>query len=130
MLEALGRRGRYRAGQLAGVSREQLTRGFVKQPQTGDEASYEVSPELKQHVTFARLNLAQPPFPMKGPFDAVLCRNVMIYFDAPVRQGLVREMERLVRPGGLVMVGHSETLSGLETALQVVAPSVYRRSGG
>ena len=73
--------------------------------------------------------MTRPPFPMRGPFDAVLCRNVMIYFDAPIRQALVSEMERLVRPGGLVFVGHAETLSGLDTGLQVVAPSVYRRPG-
>ena len=83
--------------------------------------------ELRSHLTFARLNLAQPPYAMRGPFDAILCRNVMIYFDAPIRQGLVNEMERLVRPGGLVFVGHAETLSGLDTSLEVVVPSVYRK---
>ena len=127
----MAKRGQYRAPQLKAVKREALARHFVKLrgEGTGDDAVYEVSRELKAHLTFARLNLARPPYPMRGPFDAVLCRNVMIYFDAPVRQGVVTEMERLVRPGALVFVGHAETLSGLDTGLQVVAPSVYRRPG-
>jgi chemotaxis protein methyltransferase CheR len=126
----LARRGVYREQQLRAVRKDSLTRHFIKRPGSGgEETTYEVSPELKRHLTFARLNLAQPPFPMKGPFDAVLCRNVMIYFDNPVRQGLVVEIERLVRPGGLVFVGHAETLSGLKTGMQVVSPSVYRRPG-
>jgi len=127
----MAKRGQYRAQQLKTVPRDALARSFVKLQgdASGDDVVYEAGPELKSHLTFARLNLARPPFPMRGPFDAVLCRNVMIYFDAPVRQALVREMERLVRPGGLVFVGHAETLSGLDTGLQVIAPSVYRKPG-
>lgn len=128
---AMAKRGVYREQQLRTVRRESVARHFLKhRAEPGGEAEYEVRPELKQHLTFSRLNLAQPPFPMRGPFDAILCRNVMIYFDNPVRQALVNEMERLVRPGGLVFVGHAETLSGLKTGLQVVSPSVYRRPGG
>lgn len=128
---AMAKRGRYREQQLKTVRRDYLARHFTRVVDPGDdEAHYDVSPQLKQHLTFARLNLAQPPYPMRGPFDAVLCRNVMIYFDAPVRQALVSELERLVRPGGLVFVGHAETLSGLSTGLEVVVPSVYRKPGG
>ncbi len=129
---ALAKRGHYREQQLKTVRRDLVAKRFTKLrvEEAGDEQVYEVSSELKQHLAFARLNLAQPPFPMRGPFDVVLCRNVMIYFDAPIRQGVVREMERLVKPGGLVFVGHAETLSGLETSLEVIVPSVYRRPEG
>jgi chemotaxis protein methyltransferase CheR len=130
----LARRGRYREQQLKAVRRDSLAKHFtrVRDPNDDahDEPQYEVSASLKSHMTFGRLNLARPPYPMRGPFDAVLCRNVMIYFDAPIRQGLVNEMQRLVRPGGLIFVGHAETLSGLRTDLDVVVPSVYRRPGG
>ncbi|MDP1829172.1 MAG: CheR family methyltransferase [Archangium sp.] len=125
----MAKRGQYRGQQLKSVRRDALARSFIKRSGEGDEAIYEAGAELKSHLTFSRLNLARPPFPMRGPFDAVLCRNVMIYFDAPIRQALVTEMERLVRPGGLVFVGHAETLSGLQTGLQVVSPSVYRKPG-
>jgi chemotaxis protein methyltransferase CheR len=88
---------------------------------------YEVSPRLRERVVFARLNLAAPPFPMAGPFDAILCRNVMIYFDPPVRQRLLDEIARLLRPGGLLMVGQAETLCGLRHPLDEVRPSIFRK---
>lgn len=89
------------------------------------EGGMRVRPTLRERVVFKRLNLALPPFPMHGPIDAVLCRNVMIYFDKAVRQRLVREIERLLAPGGLLLTGHAESLSGLATSLTVVRPSVY-----
>jgi chemotaxis protein methyltransferase CheR len=64
---------------------------------------------------------------MTGPLDAVFCRNVMIYFDRPMRASLVNEVERLVKPRGRFFIGHSETLNGIETVLEVERPSVYRR---
>lgn len=123
------RAGVYRPEHVKPVPRELLARYFEAGRGDDGEPRYAVTASLKQRVTFARLNLSQPPFPMRGPFDAIFCRNVMIYFDQPVRQALVSEMQRLVRPGGLVIVGHSETLSGLSTTLDVVAPSVYRHGG-
>jgi chemotaxis protein methyltransferase CheR len=77
-------------------------------------------------LRFRRLNLSTPPFPLRGPLDAVFCRNVMIYFDTPVRRALVDEFLRLLRPGGLLVVGKSESLIGLADGLDRVGPSVYR----
>jgi len=110
-----------------GLSLERLKRHFLKG--TGrNEGSIRVKPELAKMPQFRVFNLMSPQWSGLGEaFDIVFCRNVMIYFDNDVRQALVSEMERLVRPGGLVFVGHAETLSGLKTSLQVVTPSVYRR---
>jgi chemotaxis protein methyltransferase CheR len=91
----------------------------------GEEELFRVRAELRARVVFRRLNLAEPPFPMQGPLDAVLCRNVMIYFDLPVRQALVAEVDRLLRPGAPFIVGHSETLNGIRTRLEAERPSVY-----
>lgn len=88
-------------------------------------ALFEVRAELKAHLSFRRLNLSAPPFPMKGPLDAIFCRNVMFYFDPPVRRVLVQEAERLLKPGGALYIGHSETLSQLSSTLQPVRPSVF-----
>jgi chemotaxis protein methyltransferase CheR len=88
---------------------------------------YRVRPVLREIITFKRLNLSTPPFPMSGPLDIVFCRNVMIYFDNRVRQALVAEIERLLRSGGVLFIGHSETLTGLATGLRVVKPSVYQK---
>jgi chemotaxis protein methyltransferase CheR len=88
-----------------------------------------VKDRLKQRVVYRRLNLAGRPYPMSGPLDAIFCRNVMIYFDRPMRAGVVAEFERLLRPGGLLYVGHAETLNGLATRFRAERPSVYRLPG-
>ena len=92
---------------------------------TGARATYQVTKELQSLVVFKRLNLSEPPFPMKGPLDIVFCRNVMIYFDRDVRTRLVNEIYRLLRPGGFLFVGHTESLNGLSTPFTSVCPAVY-----
>jgi chemotaxis protein methyltransferase CheR len=108
------------------VPRAQRERWFTKTTERGARGPrWAVASALKQHVTFKRLNLATPPFPMKGPLDAVFCRNVMIYFDQPVRQQLIAGIERLLARDAILFIGHSETLSGLDTQLRALKPSVY-----
>ena len=94
-----------------------------------DEACCMVKPVLKNMVAFRRLNLSNPPFPMRGPLDIVFCRNVMIYFDNHVRQMLLTEIYRLLKPQGYLMVGHSESLIGLIKGFKTVQPSVYVKIG-
>jgi chemotaxis protein methyltransferase CheR len=89
--------------------------------------NYQVREDLRKWVVFKRFNLSAPPFPMQGPLDLVLCRNVMIYFDNQVRQGLLSEIHRLLKPKGYLLVGHAESLNGIKTDFQVMDPSVYRK---
>lgn len=91
----------------------------------GDGRSYRVTDAVRDLVTFRRLNLSEPPFPMQGPLDIVFCRNVMIYFDTAVRQRLISEIERLSRPDGVLFIGHTETLTGIATGFSSSRPSVY-----
>lgn len=93
------------------------------------EAVCLVNDEIKQLISFRRLNLSQTPFPMKGPMDVIFCRNVMIYFDNEVRQKLIDEAYRLLKPGGLLMIGHSESLSALKTKFKILHPAVYIKHG-
>lgn len=82
--------------------------------------------EVRSLVSFAQLNL-MGHWPMRGPFDVILCRNVMIYFDRETRQRLVERFAGLLRDGAHLMVGHSESLNGLAHRLAYVVPAVYRR---
>lgn len=103
-----------------------LAKYFTRQQERHvDEPHYAADESLRSLLTFARLNLATPPYPMKGPFDVILCRNVMIYFDNAVRSRLLAECERLLRPEGILIVGHAESLSGMLTGLHRLEPSVY-----
>lgn len=89
---------------------------------------YRVNNTLRSMVVFKRLNLSQPPFPMQGPMDAVFCRNVMIYFDNPVRKRLLDEIYRMLKPGGYLFVGHAESLTGMVSSFKTVVPSIYKKA--
>ncbi len=124
---AIASRGIYPESRLGPVPSVYRLRHFARLQGSQGEDLFQVRPELRARVVFRRLNLAGPPFPMQGPLDAVLCRNVMIYFDLPVRQEVVSEVERLLRPGAPFIIGHSETLNGLKTQMTSERPSVYRQ---
>jgi chemotaxis protein methyltransferase CheR len=123
-------RGTYGEEELEPVPKS-LRRQYLE-PAGADEGGprWTVTARLRERIVFHRLNLADRPYPMKGPLDAVFCRNVMIYFDRAMRAGLVGEVERLLRPGCHFFIGHSETLSGIESHLRSVRPSVYRLPAG
>lgn len=91
------------------------------------EGYYSVRDELRHLISFRRLNLMEP-FPLKGLFDFIFCRNVMIYFDKPTREDLVNRLGEQLAPGGYLFIGNAESLSGLRTKLQYVQPAVYQRS--
>jgi chemotaxis protein methyltransferase CheR len=120
------RSGVYGAEKMACVPRDLRARYF--QRDLKNPSLFRAGAELRKAVSCARLNLAEVPFPMSGPFDAVFCRNVMIYFDAEVRRRLLEQIHHLLRPGGYLFVGHSESLSGLTMGLKTVQASVYVKS--
>lgn len=117
--------GIYSKASMEKMPKRYITKYFTKKASPNGQISYHVKSELKQMVRFGKINLAKPPFPLKGPIDVVFCRNVMIYFDNQVRQGLLGDIKRILRPKGYLMVGHSESLSGMLSQLKVVEPSVY-----
>jgi chemotaxis protein methyltransferase CheR len=122
--------GRYTPERMEPVRQDLRTRYFTRRASEAEGEIWEAGPELKSCVAFRRLNLAEPPFPMQGPFDVVFCRNVLIYFDQPTRQRLITAIEGLMRPGGLLCIGHTETLSGIRTGFVLERPSVFRRQRG
>src|SRR5690606_31844282 len=95
---------------------------------SGDRESGKVlmADALRSLITFRQLNLMQP-WPVKGPFDAIFCRNVMIYFDANTKKTLVERFTQPVRPGGGPYLGHSEPLIGAHPGLELVGRTIYRR---
>ncbi|QDV71957.1 CheR family methyltransferase [Botrimarina mediterranea] len=116
--------GVYAQEQLRGLSPERLLRHFKP---AGDGGSYQVTRQLRDLVTHAELNLVHRPFPMKGRFDAIFCRNVLIYFDPPTQVDVLRRMAARLAPGGLLFVGLTETAMHAELDLEFVAPAVYAR---
>jgi len=118
--------GNYDAKKLETVPSRLRDRYFTKEG-IRENAVYTVKHELKSLVTFKRLNLSIVPFPMKGPMDIIFCRNVMIYFDNTVRINLLKEFHRLLKPGGYLLVGHAESLTGMLGGFKALKPSVYTK---
>ena len=86
---------------------------------------YEVTQELRDNVIFRTFNLMEPiRFRLK--FDVIFCRNVMIYFDQPTRDALVRRFWEAMNPGGYLFISHSESL-GQTPVFRLIAPSIYRK---
>jgi chemotaxis protein methyltransferase CheR len=105
-----------------------LVRTYFDQVKMKDatRATYQVKESIRRMITFARLNLMES-WPMKGPFDIIFCRNVMIYFEKPVQEVLVNRYYNLLGPGGYLFLGHSESLTGTKHPFKYVKPTVYRR---
>jgi chemotaxis protein methyltransferase CheR len=87
-----------------------------------------VDKELQSLIAFRRLNLMES-WPFKGPFDAIFCRNVMIYFDGPTKENLVERFRQHLKPGGWLYIGHSESLIGAHPGLDLLGRTTYRRIG-
>jgi chemotaxis protein methyltransferase CheR len=123
---AAAQTGRYPASALKTVPKHLRLRYFESaSTKSSNEPLFSIKHDLRNHIAFARLNLSTPPFPMSGPLDVVMCRNVMIYFDHRVRQNLVTAVENLLAPDGIFFIGHAETLNGLHTSFRAIRPSVY-----
>ncbi len=94
--------------------------------ENADQKTWRAIPEVRNMVRFARLNFMQE-FPMKGPFDVIFCRNAMIYFDKPTQTMLVNRFYDLLKPGGFLLVGHSESLNGAPHNFKYIQPAVYQK---
>ena len=86
--------------------------------------------ETRAVVELQRLNLNDPPYPVEGPFDLVLCRNVLIYFDRAGKERVIHRLVDCLAPGGYLMLGHAESLCGVTARTRSVGPSVYVRLPG
>jgi chemotaxis protein methyltransferase CheR len=89
-----------------------------------------VRPQLRRHVEFQRINLVGKDWPERETFDAVFCRNVLIYFDRPTQERVVNRLLLRLAPDGLLFLGHSENLHSMVETVESVAHTVYRRRQG
>lgn len=89
-------------------------------------AEYEVAQKLKDLVSFKQLNL-MGAWPMKGPFDIIFCRNVVIYFDKDTQKKLFIRYADLLSKGGYLYIGHSETIRGVSDRFQYAEKTIYRK---
>jgi chemotaxis protein methyltransferase CheR len=123
---ATAQRGVYGADS-RGLSPERLRRHFLRG--TGPNAgSIRIKPELARLVEFRPFNLMSASWSALGEaFDIVFCRNVMIYFDAPTQRRVLEHMHAVIKPGGLLYVGHSENFTDSRDLFRLRGKTIYER---
>jgi chemotaxis protein methyltransferase CheR len=122
-----GMEGLYPAERTATVPRSLLDRYFQPGP---EPQSWRAAPRLRGLISFARFNLNDPDqFVFRNKFDAIFCRNVMIYFDRPTQEALVNRLAAHLAPGGYLYTGFSESLLGIKHGLKGEGASIYRKPG-
>ncbi|HKO86882.1 MAG TPA: CheR family methyltransferase [Burkholderiales bacterium] len=107
----------------AGLKRRHFLRG-----RGVHDGRVRVKPELQQMLSFQRLNLLDARWNLQGSFDAIFCRNVMIYFDKPTQLQILEKFSPLLKPGGLLFVGHSENFHHAKELFVLRGKTVYQRT--
>lgn len=122
---ATGAAGVYATERIKGMESKRVARFFDKGG--GVQAGkFRARDELRNLITFRQLNLMNE-WPMRGPFDAIFCRNVVIYFDKATQRALFERMASLQRPGDLLFLGHSESLYRVSERYELIGRTIYRR---
>lgn len=116
--------GIYALDRLDKMSPERAKRFFLRGKGQQD-GMVRVRPELRQMVTFKQLNLLSDDWPISGPFDAIFCRNVMIYFDKPTQGKILTRFAPLMKPDALLFAGHSENFLYVSDAFKLRGKTVY-----
>ncbi len=122
---AQGKSAIYKADRIDGLDKHIVKRWFKQNTTSG---LVKTSPELAELIAFKQLNLFEP-WPMKGPFDIIFCRNVVIYFDKPTQQNLFQNFYNILKPGGYLIIGHSESLGAMQTQFTAKGKTVFQRKG-
>jgi chemotaxis protein methyltransferase CheR len=118
--------GVYNADRLKSVNGARASR-FFRKGGGAQDGKFRVQDELRDLITFKQLNLMHE-WPLRGPFDAIFCRNVIIYFDKDTQRALFERMAALQRPGDILFLGHSESLYRVSDKYDLVGRTIYRRN--
>ncbi len=123
---ASAQQGIYRLDGLKGIDTQQMQRFFLRGKGDND-GMVRVKPELSKLINFLIVNLVHDDWPFREPFDVVFCRNVMIYFNAQTQRKVLERIYRVIKPGGLLFVGHAENFSDSRDLFVLKGKTVYER---
>ena len=123
---ATAAQGVYRLENTKGLGPERTQRFFLR-GKGSNEGFLRVKPELPRMVEFGSVNLILDNWPFREPFDIVFCRNVMIYFDSATQRKVLEKIHRVMKPGGMLFVGHSENFGDSKDLFVLRGKTVYER---
>lgn len=122
-----GRRAVYPAEMIAPVPPEMQARYVMYARRPGMRREVRMAPEIRRQVRFAHLNLMDGTYPFDRDVDIVFLRNVLIYFEKADQEAVVARLLTHIRPGGYLVLGHSESMIGTTHAVRQVAPAVFQK---
>ncbi|MEQ6887180.1 CheR family methyltransferase [Halomonas sp. CS7] len=124
---ARARAGIYPLEQVCKLEESRIKR-FFQRGKGAHKGFARIRPEVADMIDFQSLNLLAPQWPVSGPFDAIFCRNTMIYFDKATQTRILERFAPLLKPDGLLFAGHSESFSYITDAFRLRGQTVYVRS--
>lgn len=122
---ATGERGVYPIDRVAGLSQE-MKRRYFQRGTGGQDGMCRVHPALRELIDFRPLNLLTSRYEVSGPFTAVFCRNVMIYFDKPTQHGILSRLVPHLAGDGMLYTGHSENYMHAADVVEPCGRTLYR----
>jgi len=126
---ARARKGEYNEGASKGLTRHHIGKYFTEQEGPGGALTVKAKDSIRKKIAFNYLNLNDNPWPMKGPFDFIFCRNVLIYFSSDKQREFVDKMTRLLRPGGFLYLGHSEYFISDSKDYKALGQTIFQKYG-
>ena len=118
-------KGVYKSDRIAGLPLE-LKRSYFLRSKTQDDL-FRIKPEHRKKIIYKRINFMDDGYGLlKHDYDIIFCRNVLIYFDKQTQENVIRKFISHLRPGGLLFLGHSESIMGMEMPLRQIQPTVYQ----
>lgn len=100
---------------------------YLMRSKSASQDTVRIVPELRRKVAFEHLNLMDESYPFDRDVDVIFCRNVLIYFDRPTQAAVLTRLSSHLRPGGYILLGHSESMAGTGVpGLRSVAPTIYQ----
>jgi chemotaxis protein methyltransferase CheR len=117
--------GIYTDERVTGLTKSRLNK-FVKSGSGENAGKVKISPKLQSLITFKELNLMND-WPIKGPFDLMFCRNVVIYFDKPTQKVLFDRYADLLVSDAHLFIGHSESLHNVTTRYKLLGKTIYKK---
>jgi len=118
--------GVYPAAMIEPVPME-LRRKYLMRARDRDRGVVRIAPELRSRLFFSRLNLMDDSYPVDDDMDMIFCRNILIYFDKPTQDRVLRKLCGHLRPGGMLFLGHSESVVGIDLPVKQIASTVFQR---
>jgi chemotaxis protein methyltransferase CheR len=122
-------RGIYKAQVLKTLDDPSIAKNWFKAGMMNGVECVQIVKQVRDLIQFKKLNLMDRAWPMKGTFDVIFCRNVVIYFDQPTQKTLFVNFAKLQNVGDYLFIGHSETLKGFDTKYKNIGRTVYTKEG-